>query len=228
MKTFRFKTHQLRYLFFSFGLLVILAYLAFVVWRYWQDITLFFQPQQAIKTIEDHFQGNNPVNFVVLTALTALTTAIPFLSSSVLAVFNGLVFGPWLATLMNIIASVLGNYLVLLLMKRIDVTDRDPKLARHLSLLKRFKNPDLGLIFGYMIPFIPSFLINYNVSQTQISRSKWLLCVLIGVTPASILYAFGGHAIFKGNWRLLAVILLMMLLVYVVYHSVEKKKSDKT
>ncbi|MDP5864762.1 TVP38/TMEM64 family protein [Streptococcus mutans] len=225
MKRIHVRYKQIRRFFLLLGLVIIAAYVAFVLYRYWEHWLLLSNPQKAIENFEQQFRSENLFNFLVLTVLTSLTAAIPFLSSSVLSVFNGVVFGPWIGVLMNTIGNILGHFFLIQMMSRVDLTERDSKFNHHLESLSQIKNPYLALTLGYMIPFIPSFLVDYMVLDTKIPWHRWLPCLTLGVIPTSILYAFGGHAIIAGNMKQLILIVLLALILLAIYKRFEKKKG---
>ncbi|MGT2925154.1 TVP38/TMEM64 family protein [Streptococcus caviae] len=225
MKKRSVKYRQVSRFFLWLGLVIMAAYLAFILYQYWDRWLLLFNPQRTIKDFEQQLRSENILNFVILTLLTGLTSAIPFLSSSVLSVFNGLVFGPWLGILMNISGNVLGHFFLIQVMARIDLTEKDSRLNERLDKLAQIKNPYLALTLGYMIPFIPSFLVDYTVLDTKVPRQRWLLCLILGVTPTSVLYAFGGHALMLGDVKQLLFIVAVILVCLIIYKGFEQKKG---
>ncbi|EHJ53162.1 TVP38/TMEM64 family protein [Streptococcus macacae] len=227
MKKIRVKYKQISRLFMLIGIFIIAVYIAFVLYRYWNQWLVLVNPQRAFKVFEQQFRSETIFNFMILTLLTSLTSAIPFLSSSVLSVFNGLVFGSGIGIIMNIAGNTLGHFFLIQFMARIDLADKDSKLNKHLEKLAKIKNPYLALILGYMIPFIPSFLVDYTALDTKMPWHRWLICLILGVTPASVLYAFGGHAIIDGNVKELIVLVLFVLVLLLLYKGFEKRKAAK-
>ena len=225
MKKIHVRYKQIRRFFLLLGLMIMAAYLVFVLCRYWNRWLLLLNPQSTIKDFEQHLRSENILNFVILTFLTSLTSAIPFLSSSVLSIFNGLVFGPWLGILMNISGNMIGHFFLIQIMARVDLTEKDNQLNEQLDKLSQLKNPYLALTLGYMIPFIPSFLVDYTALDTKVPWQRWLVCLLLGVTPTSVLYAFGGHAIIRGNVKQLVIIAAIILVCLFIYKIFEKKKG---
>ncbi len=84
----------------------------------------------------------------------------------------------------------------------------------------------VALILGYMIPIIPSFLVNYMGVRLKMDFKKQFLCIVIGVLPTSFLYAFGGDAIFKGNDLRLIISTLCIILLVVGGVTFYRKKHD--
>lgn len=223
-KKINLKGQSLRRLIALSGLVVGLFYLSFVLFRYRDNLNSFFNLEQQVLSLGRQFSSANAVNFCVLILLTALGSAVPFLSNAVLAVFNGVVFGPWLGLLMNLIANSLGNFLALKILSKITIIEREKSFSEKLDFLKKIANPYLAISLGYMVPIFPTLLVNYLVIELNFPLKKWLPCVLVGIFPTSCLYAFGGDAILKGNIKRLIILLLMALIVYFLVKAVVSKK----
>ncbi|MGT2894015.1 VTT domain-containing protein [Streptococcus downei] len=224
-KKINLKSRSLRYLLASLGLLIGLIYLGFFAYRFWDNLSDFFNVEKQVVSFGRQFSTANLFNFCVLILLTALGSAVPFLSNAVLAVFNGVVFGPWLGFVMNLLANSLGNFLSLKLLSKITITEREKSFSDKLDFLKKINNPYLAISLGYMVPVFPTLLVNYLVMEMNLPLKKWLPCVLIGVFPTSCLYAFGGDAIIKGNIKRILVLLVLTLLVYLVVKWMLKRKK---
>ena len=102
----------------SLGLLIGLIYLGFFAYRFWDNLSDFFNVEKQVVSFGRQFSTANLFNFCVLILLTALGSAVPFLSNAVLAVFNGVIFGPWLGLVMNLMANSLGNFLSLKILSK--------------------------------------------------------------------------------------------------------------
>ncbi len=78
---------------------------------------------------------------------------------------------------------------------------------------------------GYMIPVIPSALVNYAVVQMKVSRQRFLAMVIIGMLPTSYLYAFGGDAIIKGDLKRIIAALLIIVVGIAIYKLIEYRRE---
>ncbi|MFC2400370.1 MAG: VTT domain-containing protein [Streptococcus sobrinus] len=225
-KKINLNSRSLRHLLASLGLLIGLIYLGFFAYRYWDALSNFFNVEKQVVSFGRQFSTANIFNFCVLILLTALGSAVPFLSNAVLAVFNGVVFGPWLGLVMNLLANSLGNFLSLKILSKFNITDREKSFSDKLEVLQKIDNPYLAISLGYMVPIFPTLLVNYLVTESKLPLKKWLPCVLVGVFPTSCLYAFGGDAILKGNIKRILVLLVLGLLVYgLVKWMLNRKKA---
>lgn len=160
-------------------------------------------------------------NSILLLALVALFNAIPGMSNSVVCIFVGLCYGPWLGFMVNWLGNIVGNCLVISLLNHIDLSKR-MKSQRMLDLLLHQKHPLVGLTIGFMIPFIPSILVNYASSQMHIDQRCYLAMLFVGMAPTSFLYAFGGDAIFKGDFKRFIPIIIALLIIFACYYLIHK------
>ncbi|EFQ58015.1 SNARE-like domain protein [Streptococcus downei F0415] len=167
-KKINLKSRSLRYLLASLGLLIGLIYLGFFAYRFWDNLSDFFNVEKQVVSFGRQFSTANLFNFCVLILLTALGSAVPFLSNAVLAVFNGVVFGPWLGFVMNLLANSLGNFLSLKLLSKITITEREKSFSDKLDFLKKINNPYLAISLGYMVPVFPTLLVNYLVMEMNL------------------------------------------------------------
>ncbi|MFC3932814.1 VTT domain-containing protein [Streptococcus dentapri] len=218
------KDRSLRRIFSLLGILVGIIYFSFLLVRYWPIILDFINVEKQVANLGRQLSSANLVNFCVLIILTALGSAVPFLSNAVLAVFNGVVFGPGLALLMNLTANTLGNFLVLKILKLINITEREKSFSDKLDILKKMDNPYLAIILGYMLPIFPTLLVNYLITEWQLPLKKWLPCVLVGVFPTSCLYAFGGDAIINGNIKRILILIVLAVLAYLLIRNLLFRK----
>ncbi|MGT2906440.1 TVP38/TMEM64 family protein [Streptococcus dentiloxodontae] len=207
------------------GLVLIVLNIWGIVLHKWSAIMSFVEIGLNPTELEKLISKPDALDYLLLILLTALMSAVPFFSSSVICVVNGVIFGPALGCMVNITGNSLGNVAVSLLMHKIDLQEKTKRMGNFVEDLSHYKNKRLGLTLGYMIPIIPSFLVNYTALQLKLSWKKLLPCIIIGVTPSSLLYAFGGHAIITGNIKQLLLILLVVLVLLILYRRFKKKKG---
>lgn len=216
----------------TLAFLLSLIVLIFIVQNYRPEIQLLLHPvphekMRLLALIRQH----GFVNSALLLALVALFNAIPGMSNSVVCIFVGLCYGPWLGFCVNWLGNILGNCLVVNLLYRIDLSKR-MKSQKMLDMLMHQKHPLIGLTIGFMVPFIPSILVNYAISQMKINRRQYLAMVMVGMAPTSFLYAFGGDAIFKGDFKRFIPIIIVLLLIFACYWIIrqfyQKHKADQS
>lgn len=194
---------------------------------FWPEINLLIHynsasESQLITMVRSH--GLRDMVFLIL--VTGMMGAIPGLSNSVICIFAGLCYGPWLGLLLNWTGNILGNSTVTALIKRLSFSKKF-KQNKLLKRLMEHDHPEVGLTIGYMVPVIPTTLINYSCAQLGIPPRKYLPMVMAGTLPMSTLYAFGGDAIFKGSWKRLIVIVLAIGGLILLRQVVVRKRRER-
>lgn len=214
------------------GLGVIVAIgLAYLLYRdYRPEINLLLHPTSDTKEKLLILLRRHAVrDSIFLLCLIAVLNAIPGLSNSVLCVLAGLCYGAWLGLGINWLGNILGNVIVVALIRKIDFSKHFKK-NKILTYLMNQSHPRIGLTIGFMIPFIPSVLVNYAAARLDVTWKQYLPMVVIGMLPTSYLYAFGGDAIFSGDAKRLIglavgiLVLLMMALLVVKLADRSHKK----
>ena len=84
------------------------------------------------------------------------------------------------------------------------------------------KHPLIGLTIGFMIPVIPSILVNYAGARLNVNRRQYIAMVLVGMAPTSFLYAFGGDPIVRGNLKRIISAVICILILIGIYLIVKK------
>ena len=93
--------------------------------------------------------------------------AVPGIPTSVIGVIAGLSFGPFSGTLINVLGNSMGNLVAIFLMHHIKFLDKngDQSLGPVHSTDEASK---IGIMVGYMIPIIPSSVINFAADTMQL------------------------------------------------------------
>lgn len=229
MKKVKYGYDELRRFLVLFGVVLVLGYFILYVIGHWVLLVRFWESnsQAEINRVISQLRHKTILNFVVLVILTAVTAAIPFMSNAVFAIFNGVVYGPYIGFGMNLIGNVLGNFIFIKLLNVVDITDSENKLKKRFSGIQALENKNYGIILGYMIPVVPTILINYHVAEEKLPWRKWLPYVTIGVAPSSLIYALGGDAVIAGNVRRLIVLGVIIALGYVLVTVIRRRNNNK-
>lgn len=229
MKKVKYGYDELRRFLVLFGVVLVLGYFILYVIGHWELLARFWESnsQAEINRVISQLRHKTILNFVVLVILTAVTAAIPFMSNAVFAIFNGVVYGPYISFGMNLLGNVLGNFIFIKLLNVVDITDSENKLKKRFSGIQALENKNYGIILGYMIPVVPTILINYHVAEEKLPWRKWLPYATIGVAPSSLIYALGGDAVIAGNVRRLIVLGVIIALGYVLVTVIRRRNNNK-
>ena len=186
---------------------------------------LNYRPELNLLLHFDHHNEEVLVNMVrshgiedlaFLFLLNAICVAIPGLSNGIFCVLNGILYGPAWGFIVNWISDILGQIILMeLLQKLYDM--KKMSNSKVYKLLTGLKSPMLGLIIGYMIPFIPSATVSYvNIMINKGQRKKQLIPIIIGVIPFAYLYAYGGDSILHlDEPRLIKVVISFVVIALI-------------
>lgn len=211
------------------GTVLAIVVAIFIYRNYRPEINLLLHPVPHEKEILLRMiRAHGFTNSLLLLVLIATLNSIPGLSNSVVCIFAGLCYGPLFGFIINWMGNVLGNCIVMSLIRKIDISKKF-KQHKLLKFLMDQKHPLIGLTIGFMIPVIPSVLVNYAGARLDVSRKQYLLMVLVGMAPTSFLYAFGGDAIFKGDLtRIISAVICIAILIgvyLVIRKAIEQRKT---
>ncbi|MFC6346191.1 TVP38/TMEM64 family protein [Vagococcus carniphilus] len=207
------KSNLRKYVGMAALILLVMGLLLIIVLHFSVDIKLFFNPNTSTELLKNQVRSHGFLTACLLFVLTAVLCAIPGLPTSIIGVLTGVVFGPLVGAILNITANVFGNMLSISFLKRFSF-EKGQELSEKLKkqILKQ-KHPDVMLSFCYMIPVIPSFVVNYVIGVLKFNRAKQIQIISLGIIPTSILYAFGGNSLFKGDMK---TIIILVSLIFVV------------
>lgn len=211
------------------GATIVILIALYLIWRDFKpEIVLLLHYSPHNRTILLHLiRSHGIADMALLIVIIALMNAIPGLSNSVICIFAGLCYGPFLGLLVNWVGNVLGNCLVAALIRQLHFS-KHFKQSRLLNELMSFKYPAIGMTLGYMIPIIPSVLVNYSVVQLGMSRLQFIIMVIVGMLPTSFLYAFGGDAIFKGDLKRIIGVAIAILVILLLFRLIHHRHAVKT
>lgn len=195
----------------SLGLLLSLFFVVALLHDFSPELRLLMHYHAAdrpelISMVRAH--GSRDLWFFLL--LIGLLNAVPGASNSLICMLVGLCYGSGIGFLINWFGNIGGNLVCFSLINHLNFSNHF-KQNRILTKLLHHKHPLLGLTLGYMIPIVPSILVNYACGQLKMSKLRFLLMVGIGMLPTSVLYAFGGDAIMHGDFKRLGVIAVLIV-----------------
>ncbi|AYW46346.1 TVP38/TMEM64 family protein [Tetragenococcus koreensis] len=206
-------------------LLALVCYHLFI--EYHTEITLLLKSQVSEKALMHNVRSHGIRSGVLLVLLTIVMCALPGLPTSVIGIFIGLCYGPLIGSILNIIGNAVGNLISMVLLRKLKFLDKRNTSNHWVQAITQMRHPKIGIMFAYMIPVIPSFIVNFTANLLKMKTRHLFLAVLVGVTPSSVMYALGGDAIFKGLNKkallLIASVAILILLIQVIYKDAKKK-----
>lgn len=215
---------RLKVLFILLGLILV-AVLGYVIYKdYYADFMLFLDPKADRAHLMESIRSHKLKDALLLVALTAVMCAIPGVPNSVIGIFIGACFGPWIGVIMNVTGNILGNFIVILLLHKYGLSKKAKDPGEFITNILNMKKPVIGITVGYMIPVLPSVIVNYAAVKLKLPLKSLLLAVTVGVLPTSFLYAFGGDALLKGNTKIAILSIVCVVILVFVLRVFQKRQ----
>ncbi|WP_368252101.1 TVP38/TMEM64 family protein [Enterococcus sp. 2201sp1_2201st1_B8_2201SCRN_220225] len=206
------------------SILVMVFILVFLYFEYHQDLKLWLDPKVSKKLLLAQVRSHGIEAALLLLLLITVMCALPGIPTSVICIFVGVCYGPYWGSLINCTGSLAGNLLAISLFRKIKLIDPQHKKNAWVQAIAKMKHPKIGLMLGYMIPIVPTFLVNYTATLKAFTIKEVLFPVLLGVLPTSVFYALGGDALFNGNLSRIIIIVvalgaLLLLVILLKKHE---------
>ena len=158
-----------------------------------------------------------PVIFIFIYA----AAAILFLPGTIFTFAGGIIFGPVLGVLYNLIGATLGATLSFLIARYLASDLVSQRSAGRLKQLIHGVEAEgwRFVAFTRLMPLFPFNLLNYALGLTKIRFIEYVLATFIFIIPACIAYTYIGYAgseVFSGGDNIIKTILIAIALLAAV------------
>ena len=201
---------------------------------------------QLFPVIEDVFYGRQDESSIVeyidsfgwrgvpaLIGLSALQVIIPLIPAPVVGVVAGLTYGIYLGPFIFLFGIAVGNIFVVVSVRQLGslLTSRAKQKPKHGNILskerlEKIKRPEIVVFFLFMIPFL-SGVGPYLFAKTKIPLLKYIIAVIAGSIPSTVMYVFLGDRISRGNHTTAIVIAIIAVAVILIALLFRKKIIEK-
>ena len=167
---------------------------------------------------------------VIYSLLTIVGCVVLALPGVTFAVFAGLLFGPWLGTLICLLATTIGAILAFVV-GRFFLQDTIKPLVMKNKWMKKVLFDDAGrsdvviLMITRLVPLFPYNLQNFAYGITNISLTTYSLYTLVFMLPGVALFTIGsaGFTAESNRWVYFAAAGVLLVLVFLLGMFVKKK-----
>ena len=167
---------------------------------------------------------------LLYSALTIVGCVVLALPGVTFAVFAGVLFGPWIGTLICLIATTIGA-IAAYLVGKFFLKDAIKPLIMKNRWLKKVLFDDVGrsdiivLMITRLVPLFPYNLQNFAYGITDISLGSYSLYTFLFMTPGVALFTIGSAGIVDSTNRVLYIAIAVVLLVAVLLLGYVVKKK---
>lgn len=140
---------------------------------------------------------------VLLIVILCVASCIPGIPVALFGVMAGLCLGRGLGFVVNLTGMVAGNMLAVYGLAHYDRQQRSHPHGSYqqkvANWLNHWRYPELGLILGYMIPLVPTSLVDWLLQESKLPKGLQGRVMLLGLLPTAMFYAIGGDAVLRGD-----------------------------
>lgn len=193
----------------------------------------YLSGSENLNFLSDMIRDNMLAASLIYIGLTIVACVVLALPGVVFAILAGAIFGPWLGTLLCLIATTIGA-IASFIAGRFFLQDSIKPMLEKNTKLKKLLFDDVGrsdimlLAITRLVPLFPYNLQNFAYGITDMSISHYSIYTFIFMIPGVVLYTFGAAGLTTAENKALyftiagALLILTLLLAWLL-----KKKSEK-
>ena len=210
-------------------ILLLIAALVFLAdWQYgW---SAWLSNTGNLQFLLEMVQENLWLALLIYTLLTIVGCVVLALPGITFAVFAGILFGPWLGTMVCLVATTIGAVLAFLV-GRYFLHDSVKPLVMKNQWLKKvlFEDTDrrdmVILMITRLVPLFPYNLQNFAYGITDISFTRYSVLTFVFMLPGVALYTIGaaGLTAEEGKWKYFAAAAVLAVVVTITGMLIRKK-----
>lgn len=175
-------------------------------------------------------QENLWLAMLIYTLLTIVGCVVLALPGITFAVFAGILFGPWLGTLICLVATTIGAVLAFLV-GRYFLHDSIKPLVMKNSWLKKVLFEDVGrrdmmiLMITRMVPLFPYNLQNFAYGITDMGLIPYTIYTFVFMLPGVAMFTFAsaGLAVAGNRWLYFGVAGFLLVAVFLLGTLIKKR-----
>lgn len=127
-----------------------------------------------------------------------ITVALSLPIATVLTLMAGIIFGPFLATLIVVSSATLGATVIFLIVKKAtnnsSIINKYKNSKSLLTLQENIKKDAASyLLFARLVPVFPFVLVNIAPATVGIKTSTYIWTTFIGIIPGTFVYTYLGY-----------------------------------
>ena len=201
------------------GLTAFVAIIALLGGLVWPYIHTLFEPGGIDEVIND-VRNAGPLGFLILLALQFLQIVVAFIPGEATQMAAGMLYGPWLGSLIILLGSILSSAFVFVVVHRLGAPFvRDIVSDKWLEKFERFEQSgklELTVFILFLIPAMPKDVFTYLVPLTSMRMRNFLLLSNIGRIPGILVSTYAASGLVDGNMWQSIIILAVVAVIAVV------------
>ena len=206
--------HTINYgiLFKFLGLLAFLALMALICYLIWPTISMIFEEGGAEQLVEN-IRSAGPLGVLMLLGLQFVQIVVAFIPGEVVQVAAGMMYGPWLGTLVVIVGCVFSSAFIYWLVHKLGAPFVQAMVPdRFFERVKDFENSgklNVIVFVLFLIPGLPKDTFTYLVPLTNMRMRDFLVISNVARIPGVFLSAYAADDLMEGNFLRSALLFLI-------------------
>lgn len=189
-------------LFKLLGLLAFIGITAGIVIALWPSLSQIFEPNGTDRVIES-IQSQGAFGVLMLLGLQFLQVVVAFIPGEVVQVAAGMLYGPWLGSLIILFGCVVSSAVIYVIVHRLGAPFvRDMVSKEHLEKFYEFeKSGKLNVVVFilFLIPAMPKDVFTYLVPLTNMRMRTFLILATIGRIPGVLVSTYAAAELAEGQ-----------------------------
>ena len=201
------------------GLFIFLLLMTGIVVFMWPMLSGIFEPGGVERVIEE-IRDKGIAGAFILLGLQLLQIVVAFIPGEVVQVAAGMLYGPWLGSLLILIGCVLSSALIYELVHRLGAPFvRSMVGEKHLEQFSKFENSNklnITVLILFLIPGFPKDILTYIVPLTNMKISTFLCLSTLGRIPGVFLSTYAASGLLDGNIASSVAIIVVAAIVLLI------------
>lgn len=201
------------------GLLIFIAILAVVVVLLWPYLREVFEPG-GVQNLVDRVQSAGATGVFILMGFQILQVIVAFIPGEVVQIAAGLLYGPWLGTLLVIVGCFISSFIVFQLVSRLGrpfVKDLVPEaMIERFEKFEQTNKLDIIVFILFLIPGLPKDIFTYIVPLTEMPMAKYLIVSNFARIPGVLGSTLAADALVSGDYVTAASIFVVLAVIAII------------
>ncbi|HJI80618.1 MAG TPA: TVP38/TMEM64 family protein [Eggerthellaceae bacterium] len=184
------------------GLLAFIVIIGLIVYALWPSLSRIFEPNGTDKVIES-IQSQGAFGVLMLLGLQFLQVVVAFIPGEVVQVAAGILYGPWLGSLIILFGCVVSSAVIYELVHRLGAPFvRDMISKEHLEKFYTFEQSgklNVVVFILFLIPAMPKDVFTYLVPLTSMRMRTFLILTTIGRIPGVLISTYAAAGLAEGE-----------------------------
>lgn len=211
------------------GLLVFFALMVLICVFLWPYLSEIFEPG-GIDRVINQVRDAGSIGFLILLGLQLLQIIVAFIPGEAVQIAAGLLYGPWLGSLIILIGCMLSSAFIFLLVHKLGAPFVQSMVpAKYLEKFREFeKTGKLNIVVFalFLIPGLPKDVFTYLVPLTDMNMRTFIGLSSVGRLPGILVSTYAADGLINGRITE-SVIMFIIATIIVILGFVFQKRIIK-